>query len=243
MGGTMQQLNHGVSTGALFLLIGLIYERTHTRDFKDYGGIKTQMPIYAAIFLIVMLSSVGLPGTNGFIGEFLAMLGAFEAANAGAFGLNLGYAVVAGFGVVLAAVYLLYMFQQVFYGPIKNPSNLKLKDLKPWEIGLCTPLLILIFWGGLYPNTFLHPMEKAVGAVRLMALAPAGERPTWKNPQLEIDAAMNLVALTGRTADQVGGPVEGGAIVTPAKLRFEGQMVARATEPPVVLEEGAQEAH
>ncbi len=246
MGGSLQQLSHGVSTGALFLLIGLIYERTHTRDFKDYGGLKAQMPIYAAIFLIVMLSSVGLPGTNGFIGEFLAMLGAFEAANAGAYGLNLGYAVVAGFGVVLAAVYLLYMFQQVFYGPNKNPSNQRLKDLKPWEIGLCAPLVVLIFWGGLYPNTFLAPMEKAIGGVRLMALAPAEKRPTWKDPQFEIDAAMNLVSLKGRLAAEVGGPVEGGSIVTEANLRFPAQLAANAVVEPASSTSGdpaSGEAH
>jgi NADH-quinone oxidoreductase subunit M len=219
MGGTFQQLNHGISTGALFLMIGLIYERRHTRQFKDFGGIKAQMPIYSALFLIVMLSSVGLPGTNGFIGEFLAMMGAYEAASAGAFGLNLGYAVVAGFGVVLAAAYLLYMFQQVFYGKNENPENQRLKDLKPWEIAMCGSLVVFIFWGGLYPNTFLKPMEKSIGAVRLMAIAPAGERPAWKDETLEIDGQMNLV--------------RGSEVVTPAKLRFPAPIVVQApTEAP-----------
>jgi len=236
MGGAYQQLSHGISTGALFLLIGLIYERTHTRQFRDYGGLKAQMPIYATIFLIVMLSSVGLPGTNGFVGEFLAMLGAFEAANAGAFGLNLGYAIVAGFGVVLAAVYLLYMFQQVFYGPNANPTNHRLKDLKPWEIAMCLPLLILIFWGGLYPKTFLDPMEKTLGATRLMALAPEKARPTWKDPSLEIDREMNLVAVEGRTFEQIGQPVESGRVVAPAGIRFGTPQEATTT---VAVKEGS----
>lgn len=188
MGGTMQQLNHGISTGALFLLIGLIYERRHTRMFKDYGGLKAQMPIYSAIFLIVMLSSVGLPGTNGFIGEFLALLGAFQASYQGWFGLNLWFAGLAGVGVILAAVYLLWMFQKLFYGPNDNPENQRLKDLKPWEIVMCGLLVVLIFWGGFYPNTFLKPMEASVSATRAMALAPVGERPTWTNsvvPQMD----------------------------------------------------------
>ncbi|MFZ4506453.1 MAG: complex I subunit 4 family protein [Fimbriimonas sp.] len=187
MGGAMQQLNHGISTGALFLMIGLIYERRHTRLFSDFGGIKAQMPIYSTLFLIVMLSSVGLPGTNGFIGEFLAMMGAFEASFAGAYGLNIGFAIVAGFGVVLAAVYLLYMFQQVFYGPNNNPDNQRLKDLKPWEIALCGSFVVFIFWGGLSPNTFLKPMEASLQATRLMAINPVGQRPDWNDSTMEVD--------------------------------------------------------
>lgn len=179
MGGSMQQLNHGISTGALFLLIGLIYERRHTRMFKDYGGLKSQMPIYAAIFLIVMLSSVGLPGTNGFVGEFMALLGTFQASYLGMNGLNVAFAAVAGSGVILAAVYLLWMFQKMFYGPNENPLNQRLKDLKPWEIALCGTLVLFIFWGGFYPNTFLKPMEASIEATRAMAMAPVGQRPTW----------------------------------------------------------------
>jgi len=219
MGGTFQQLNHGISTGALFLMIGLIYERRHTRLFKDFGGIKAQMPIYSALFLIVTLSRGGVPGPNGFLCAFPAMMEGYEAASAGAFGLNLGYAVVAGFGVVLAAAYLLYMFQQVFYGKNDNPENQRLKDLKPWETAMCVSLVVFIFWGGLYPNTFLKPMEKSIGAVRLMAVAPAGERPVWKDTTLEIDGEMNLV--------------RGSEIVTPAKLRFPAPIVAQTpTEAP-----------
>lgn len=187
LGGAMQQLNHGISTGALFLLIGLIYERRHTRLFKDFGGLKRQMPIYAALFLIIMLSSVGLPGLNGFIGEFLAMLGAFQASYAGINGLNMVFPVVAGFGVVLAAVYLLYMYQQMFYGKNDNPENRRLKDIKPWEIAIVGALVLFAIWGGIYPNTFLKPMEASVAATRMMAMNPVGQRPSWKDTSMEID--------------------------------------------------------
>jgi NADH-quinone oxidoreductase subunit M len=183
MGGSMQQLNHGVSTGALFLLIGLIYERRHTRQFKDYGGLKSQMPIYAAIFLIIMLSSVGLPGTNGFIGEFLALMGTFQACFNNMNGLNMAYAAVAGTGVILAAVYLLWMFQKMFYGPNDNPENQRLRDLKPWEVWMCASLVVLVFWGGFFPNTFLKPMEASVAAARLMATSAPGSRPAWNSNQ------------------------------------------------------------
>lgn len=208
MGGAMQQLNHGISTGALFLLIGLIYERRHTRMFSEFGGLKKQMPIYSAIFLIVMLSSVGLPGTNGFIGEFMAMFGAFQAANAGMNGLNLWYAVLAGSGVILAAVYLLWMFQKVFYGPNTNPENQRLKDIKPWEIAMASTFVLFIFWGGFYPNTFLKPMEKAITATRMMAQNPVGQRPTWRpEDQYEIAEDGSLTQGGTKVADPSNYPV------------------------------------
>jgi NADH-quinone oxidoreductase subunit M len=232
MGGAMQQLNHGISTGALFLLIGFIYERRHTRMFGEFGGLKAQMPIYAWAFLIVMLSSVGLPGTNGFVGEFLAMMGAFQASFAGAYGLNVGFAVVAGFGVVLAAVYLLYMFQQMFYGPNKNPENQRLKDLKPWEIVAVGSLIVFIFWGGFFPNTFLKPMEASLQAARLMAINPAGERPKWTDRTMEIDMESPsdpgaLVRVAERSQQEVGneftplGPIAAGKM----HLRVPGPVV------------------
>ncbi len=207
MGGSLQQLNHGISTGALFLMVGLIYERRHTRMFKDFGGLKAQMPIFAALFLIVMLSSVGLPGLNGFVGEFLAMLGAFKACYAGFNGLNMWFISIAGFGVVLAAVYLLYMFQQVFYGKNENPENKRLRDIKPWEIAMVSCLVVFAIWGGLYPSTFLKPMEASIGAARLMAIDGAGTRPTWADPRQEIDENMNLVS--------------NNKIIGPARLYFD----------------------
>jgi NADH-quinone oxidoreductase subunit M len=231
IGGTVQQLNHGISTGALFLLIGLIYERMHTRQFKDYGGLKLQMPIFSFLFLIVMLSSVGLPGTNGFIGEFLALMGSFQASVAGAFGLQVWMPVVAGTGVILAAVYLLWMFMKVFYGPITNPAILRLKDLKPWEIGLTCVFVVFIFWGGLYPNTFLKPMERALGAARQMAINPEGERPTWDDISLDVDSQGRLVRLAPRamaddfTDSQIIEVVNEGSLYFEVKLP-EGTAVA-----------------
>lgn len=207
MGGSIQQLNHGISTGALFLMIGLVYERRHTRLFKDFGGIKAQMPIYAALFLIVMLSSVGLPGLNGFVGEFLSMIGAFKACFAGFNGLNVWFIAIACFGVVLAAVYLLYMFQQVFCGKNENPENRRLKDIKPWEIAMVGILVVFIFWAGLFPSTFLKPMEASIGAARLMAIDGVTQRPTWADESQDIDADLNLVA--------------NGKVVAPAKLYFD----------------------
>jgi len=201
MGGALQQLNHGISTGALFLLIGLLYERRHTRKFADFGGLKAQMPVYSTLFLIVMLSSVGLPGTNGFVGEFLAMYGAFQAAYSGMFGLNLIFAVVAGFGVVLAAVYLLLMFMKVFYGPNNNPENKRLKDIKPWEQLLVGALVVFVFWVGLQPGYFFKKMEPSINAVRMMALNDEGMRPSYGDPTQEIDENGNFVKTSKRSVD------------------------------------------
>lgn len=202
MGGAYQQLNHGISTGALFLLIGLIYERIHTRLFADMGGLKTQMPIFAALFLIVMLSSVGLPGLNGFVGEFLAMLGAFQTAYAGTFGLSWVIPVIGGLGVILSAVYLLWMFQKVFYGPVTNPAISRLRDLKPWEVALVGVFLVFIFWGGLYPNSFLKPMEASLSAARMMAIGREGQRPVWNDQTMEVDESGALMRVARRDLDR-----------------------------------------
>jgi NADH-quinone oxidoreductase subunit M len=221
LGGAYQQLNHGISTGALFLLIGLLYERIHTRKFSDMGGLKAQMPIFAALFLIVMFSSVGLPGTNGFIGEFLAMMGAFQAGMAGAFGLNIWLPVIAGTGVVFAAVYLLKMFMQVFYGPITNQDLLRLKDIKTHEIVLVGMFIVLIFWGGIYPNTFMKPMESSLGAARMMAVNPQGMRPTWSDPLHEIDQDGNLVQVLPRAEGVALGEYTVQQQIAPANHHFE----------------------
>lgn len=224
MGGAYQQLNHGISTGALFLLIGLLYERTHTRAFKDMGGLKKQMPIFAALFLIVMLSSVGLPGLNGFIGEFMALMGGFLASNINGGPLPLAMPVLAGSGVVLAAVYLLWMFQKTFYGKVTNPAMLRLKDLKPWEIGLVGLFMIFIFWGGIYPNTFLEPMEKSVNAVRQMATNPPGRRPVWMDPQMEIAADGSLLKSDGAGGKEIiSGPHYMGEKDSPYHLAERGK--------------------
>ncbi len=154
-GGMIQMVNHGISTGALFLIVGFIYERRHTRLINEFGGLAKQMPVFATIFMIVTFSSIGLPGTNGFVGEFLALVGAYESELR-------WYAVVATTGVIFAAVYMLWMFQRVMFGELKNPANQKLKDLSAREIILMVPLLVFVFWIGIYPNTFLEKMNPAM---------------------------------------------------------------------------------
>ncbi|MBX3110998.1 MAG: NADH-quinone oxidoreductase subunit M [Fimbriimonadaceae bacterium] len=196
VGGAYQQLNHGISTGALFLLIGLLYERIHTREFKAMGGLKAQMPVYAALFLIVMLSSVGLPGLNGFVGEFLAMAGGFQRTFAD--GHHLLY-IFAGIGVILAAVYLLWMFQKLFYGQITNPTLKGLKDLKPWEIGLVSVFIVFIFWGGVMPNTFMKSTEAALDATRQMVVNRENARPLWGDLTYEVNAEGDLLRVQERS--------------------------------------------
>ncbi len=154
-GGIIQMINHGVSTGALFLIVGFIYERRHTRMISEFGGLAHKMPIFATIFLIITFSSIGLPGTNGFVGEFLALVGAFES------GLR-WYAVVATTGVIFAAVYMLWMYQRVMMGKITNPANENLSDLSVREIVVMMPLVLFVFWIGIAPNTFFEKMNPAV---------------------------------------------------------------------------------
>jgi NADH-quinone oxidoreductase subunit M len=153
-GSILQMINHGLSTGALFLIVGMIYERRHTRMIDEFGGLATVMPSFATIFLIVTLSSIGLPGLNGFVGEFLILVGTFMKYKI--------YAILGASGVIFAAVYMLWMFQRVMYGKVTNPKNQVLKDLSKREWAVLLPVLLFIFWIGLYPTPFLKTTEASV---------------------------------------------------------------------------------
>jgi NADH-quinone oxidoreductase subunit M len=156
-GATYQMLNHGVSTGALFLLVGMIYDRRHTRMIEDFGGLAHRMPVYATCFLIMTLSSIGLPGLNGFVGEFLILQGTFLA--------NRTYAVFAATAVILAAVYMLWMYQRVFVGQIRHDENRMLADLNGREIITILPLILMAIWMGVASGGFLRKMDASIQAV------------------------------------------------------------------------------
>jgi NADH-quinone oxidoreductase subunit M len=150
-GALLVMINHGISTGALFFLIGMIYERRHTREINAYGGIARVVPMFAALLTFVSLSSIGLPGTNGFVGEFLVLLGAFRT--------HPVFAVFATTGVIFAAAYLLWAIQRILFNKLDKPENEKMPDLNWRELGLLLPLVICIIWLGVYPAPVLRRME------------------------------------------------------------------------------------
>ncbi len=163
-GGIIQMINHGLSTGALFLIVGMLYERRHTRMIADFGGLTKQMPVFATFFMIVTLSSIGLPGLNGFVGEFLILVGAFKS--------HILYASIATSGIILSAVYMLWMFQRVMFHEITHEENKALKDINKREFAVLIPITLLIFWIGIYPNSFLRKMDTSVNHL----LKQVGER-------------------------------------------------------------------
>jgi NADH-quinone oxidoreductase subunit M len=156
-GSIVQQLNHGISTGALFLLVGVMYERRHTREISEYGGLSKVMPVYATVFLVMTMSSIGLPTLNGFIGELLILQGVFVA--------NKIWAAIAASGIVLGAAYMLYLYQRTMFGKLDNPKNEHLLDLNAREFATFAPLIVLAVWIGLYPKPFLDRLNSSVARV------------------------------------------------------------------------------
>src|SRR5450755_1352796 len=179
-GSVLQQINHGISTGALFLIVGILYERRHTREIAEYGGISNVMPVYATITMIMFLSSMGLPLLNGFVGEYTILQGAFTA--------NWKWGAWAVPGVVLAAAYLLWLYQRVFFGTVTNPKNEGLQDLTPREVATFVPLLILAFWIGLYPKPFFQILQQPVNHTISMA------RPDYPLPAVNAAAQSSGMA-------------------------------------------------
>jgi len=180
-GSVLQQINHGISTGALFLIVGILYERRHTREIAEYGGISNVMPVYATITMIMFLSSMGLPLLNGFVGEFTILQGTFmEKWQWGAWAVP---------GVILAAAYLLWLYQRVFFGTVTNPKNEKLHDLTPREVATFVPLVIMAFWIGLYPKPFFQILEQPVN--RTIAIV----RPNYPQPGAPVNASLQPPAV------------------------------------------------
>ena len=156
-GSIVQQLNHGISTGALFLIVGIVYERRHTREISEYGGLSKVMPVFAAVFLVMTMSSIGLPALNGFIGEILILQGVYV--------VHKMWAAVAASGIVLGAAYMLWLFQRTMFGKVDNPANTGLKDLNAREFATFVPLIALAIWIGLYPTPVLRRLQSSVGRV------------------------------------------------------------------------------
>jgi NADH-quinone oxidoreductase subunit M len=156
-GASLQMVNHGLSTGALFLLVGMLYDRRHTRQIEDFGGLAAVTPVYAGLFLIVALSSLGLPGLNGFVGEFLVLFGSFAR--------NRVWAIVAVIGVIFAALYLLWAYQRVFHGPVTDPANRSVRDASPRELVAIAPIIALIVLIGVFPRPVLDRMEPSLRRV------------------------------------------------------------------------------
>jgi NADH-quinone oxidoreductase subunit M len=204
-GSLLQQINHGISTGALFLLVGVIYDRRHTRLVSEFGGLAKVMPVFAAVFVIVTLASIGVPGTNGFVGEFMVILGTYGALRLGKFG---GVdAVLASAGVILAAIYMLSVVQKVFFGPLNNPKNRDLPDLNVRETVALAPLVLLVFLLGLFPSVVLSRSSAAVSAFELRS------RLTWKAAQ-ELGEGEPILATPEVLLEDVSGSTKEGMLST-----------------------------
>ena len=199
-GALIQMVNHGLSTGALFLLVGMLYDRRHTKKFEDFGGLAKVVPWYATFLVFTALASVGLPALNGFVGEFLILLGTWKA------GLRM-LAAIAAFGVVLAAVYLLKMIQKTLWGPITKEENRGLRDLDLREVLALVPLCLFMLWIGVAPRTFLEPSRPALEAVltdfKARLEAPPAQQPTLAAPRDASAAGRSFLAATAESGSDV----------------------------------------
>lgn len=189
-GSVYQMLNHGISTGGLFLLIGMIYERRHTRELSDFGGIAKTMPIFAIVMIIMTLSSVALPGTNGFVGEFLILLGVWKTSPV--------LAAVSATGVIFGAVYMLWMVQKLMFGPITHPENGKLKDLGCREVAVMLPLVIAVFAMGVAPNFFFKKMEPSIERMLARTSAATSQPTAFAQSNPTVQATQSVAVIHGR---------------------------------------------
>lgn len=216
-GSILQMVNHGLSTGALFLLVGVIYERRHTRLLADYGGLGHTMPVYATFFVFAVLSSVGLPGLNGFVGEFLILAGSFRTFPIAA--------TIAATGVILAAIYLLWLVQKVFFGPITNEENRNVPDIAWNEVAALVPLVVFMVWIGVHPTTFLKKMQPSVQHL----IATMNGETNQKVMQARKSSSRQV-------AESASSPV---LAASPSLLddsktrRFDSLQVAKAASPPL----------
>jgi len=211
-GSIVQQLNHGISTGALFLIVGIVYERRHTREISEYGGLSKVMPVFAAVFLVMTMSSIGLPTLNGFIGEILILQGVYV--------VNKIWAAVAAAGIVLGAAYMLWLYQRTMFGKIENPANAQLKDLSAREITTFVPLIALAIWIGLYPAPILRRLQSSVGRVVVRVNAVYG--PAIAKAEADCNPAAAPVAIPGLPAGMVIVPPCTDGSAAPAPVQKPG---------------------
>jgi NADH-quinone oxidoreductase subunit M len=202
-GSVIQQINHGISTGALFLIVGVLYERRHTRLISEYGGLSTPMPNFAAIYMIASLSSLGLPLLNGFIGEFTILRGTFE--------VSVKYTAWATLGIILGAAYLLWLYQRVMFGPVTNPANEHLPDLNAREFATLIPLVILAFWIGIYPKPLFRVLERPVQTIVEQV------NPGYYGPERANAAAANRALTPAEAGNQAPAATAMQGMTMPAK--------------------------
>ena len=218
-GSIIQQINHGISTGALFLIVGIVYERRHTRMISEYSGLSNVMPVFATIFMVMMLSSIGLPGLNGFVGEFLILQGIFVVSKL--------WAAVAATGIVLGAAYMLWLYQRTMFGSVENPKNEKLRDLNLREIATFVPLIIMALWIGLYPRPFIDFLDTSVNRVVARVSPQYLEKRAAKPADCPENVATSKFTLApcdpaeaatkpGKRAEPAGGQPRAGAQTPPA---------------------------